>query len=94
MKFFIHSPLLILLCLLSSPAGAELKEIKLCSTHYPPWVVDKEGQAHDLEGISISSIRAIFKKAHIKNRIKFVNMPFKRCLSEAKDGSIDGIFFS
>lgn len=67
--------------------AATAKELTFAYESYPPYEFSEGGE---LKGIDVDMIKAVCAKLGVTP--KFQEMPWKRAVSEVKEGKVDGIF--
>ncbi|MEK9662534.1 MAG: transporter substrate-binding domain-containing protein [Alphaproteobacteria bacterium] len=66
--------------------AAEAGTVTFCYNNWPPYTIETDGEA---AGLSIGILREASARAGLKPR--FVNLPWKRCLSAVESGEIDAV---
>ncbi|MCD4486487.1 transporter substrate-binding domain-containing protein [Chromobacterium vaccinii] len=80
--------LLSVFMLIAGFSHAESRKLTLCYDKYPPYAIGEFGEAAS-GGIKVKLLQDIGKQLDILVAVKI--LPWKRCLSAAKDGLVDGI---
>lgn len=81
------SGLLVALLIVSAPLGAETLVLAAANTHPTAFLVDGEPS-----GILVDLVTEAYRRAGHSVTIKL--MPWARCLEEARNGAVDGVFSS
>ena len=64
----------------------------LCSADSPPWTIKTGDSPSKIKGLAVDLMSELFRRADMQ--IQMVALPFKRCLKETKDGTLDGCFMT
>jgi polar amino acid transport system substrate-binding protein len=85
-------PFALALAALACPclAGAQ-DTLVLCGDPYPPYTLGSPQQESPTGGLAVNYVQELFKRVG-GVQLKLVLRPFKRCLVEVEDGSVDGVF--
>ncbi|AXE31672.1 hypothetical protein DK842_18250 [Chromobacterium phragmitis] len=67
---------------------AEDKRLTMCYDKYPPYAIGEFGES-STSGIKVKLLQEIGKQLGVLVAVRI--LPWKRCLSEAKEGAVDGI---